>query len=195
VLREFSRRTTEALRDALPGPLRAALPVLAPFLAQNVAKEVRKDTQVIVRAAEALAAGAPPGPDVARSLLADARAVDRAFLAGLGDFPARIEIAYPRIEPVRLKRMELGLATAYRALGAWRSHRRLRDEFRPGEYRDILRALLRLYTEETLALSESVRLPALLQPIRRRLADRVAKAMLDAAASLAREAPAAEQKG
>lgn len=195
MLREFSRRTTGALRDALPGPLRAALPVLEPFLTENVAKEIRKDTRVIARAAEALAAGAPPGPDIARRLLADAREVDRAFLAGLGDFPARIEISYARIEPVRLRRMELGLATAYRALGAWRDHRRLRDEFRPGEYPDILRALLRLYTDETLALSESVRLPVLLHPIRRRLADRLAKAMRDATASLAREAPAAEQKG
>jgi hypothetical protein len=195
VLREFSRRTTGALRDALPRPLRVALPVLEPFLAENVAKEIRKDTGVIARAAQALRAGAPPGPEVARSLLADARDIDRAFLARMGDFPARIEIAYPRIEPLRLRRVELGLATAYRALGAWRGHRRLGDEFRPGEYPDILRTLLRLYTEETLALSDSVRLPGLLQPIRQRLADRVAKAMLAAAESLVREAPAAKQKG
>jgi len=195
VLREFSRRTTAALHDALPRPLRIALPVLEPFLADNVAKEIRKDSLTIERAAAALAAGTPPGPEAARALLADAREVDRRFLAGLGDFPARLDIDYARVEPVRLRRMQLGLATAYRALAAWRVRRRLKDEFPPREYATILRSLLGLYIEETLALSESVRLPGLLSPLRRRLAERIGGAMRDAAESMVRKAPAAEQKG
>ena len=76
LLREFSRRTTENLRRALP--LRLALPALEPFLAENVAKEVRKDALVIQRAGEALAAGAPLGPEAARQLW-PARAVDQEF--------------------------------------------------------------------------------------------------------------------
>jgi len=195
VLREFSRRTTGALHDALPRPLRAALPVLEPFLAENVAKEIRKDALTIARAAQALATGAPPGPEAAHALLAEAREVDRRFLAALGDFPARLDIDYARIEPVRLQRIQLGLATAYRALAAWQARRRLKDEFSPSEYATILRGLLGLYIEETLALSESVRLPGLLSPLRRRLAERIGSAMREAAESLVRRAPAAEQKG
>lgn len=195
MLREFSRRTTGALHDALPRPLRAALPVLEPFLADNVAKEIRKDALTIARAAKALSAGAPPGPEDARALLAEAREVDRRFLAGLGDFPARLDIDYARIEPVRLRRTQLGLATAYRAMSAWQAHRRLKQEFSPAEYAEMLRGLLGLYIEETLALSESVRLPGLLSPLRRHVAERVGGAMRQAADSMVRKAPAAKQKG
>ncbi|HEX5091662.1 MAG TPA: hypothetical protein VFV84_03125 [Burkholderiales bacterium] len=195
MLREFSRRTTEALHDTLPRVVRPALAVVEPFLAENVAKEIRKDALVIACAGEALAAGRPPSAGSVGELLAEARKVDRAFLSRLGDLAGRLEIPYSRIEPVRARRMQLGLETAYRALAAWRGRRRLRDEFPRGEYAAILRELLGLYIEETLALSESVRLPGLLAPLRRRLAERIESAMRAAADSLARQAPAAEQKG
>jgi hypothetical protein len=193
LLREFSRRTTDALR--LAPPLRLALPALEPFLAENVAKEIRKDARVIARAAQALAAGAPPGEAAARELLVEARNIDRAFLERVGAFPLRIRVPYERIEPLRLQRMRIGLETAYRALGAWRSGRRLRQGFAPGELEQRLREMLRLYAEETLALSDAVSLPRILAPLRRRLAERLRDAMREAASSLLRGAPAAEQKG
>ena len=59
ILETYSRRTTQALRAALP--LRLALPHLEPLLARNVAKEVRKDELAIRSAGEARAAGRPPG--------------------------------------------------------------------------------------------------------------------------------------
>jgi hypothetical protein len=195
VLREFSRRTAGALRDTLPAPVRPALAVVEPFLSENVAKEIRKDALVIAYAADALAVETRPSADSVRDLLVKAREVDRAFLSGLGDFPGRLDIPYAHIEPMRAKRMQLGLDTAYRALAAWRGRRRLREEFPHGEYAGILRELLGLYIDETLALSESVRLPGLLAPLRRRLAARIERAMLEAADSLARTAPAAKQKG
>jgi len=175
------------LRAALP--LRLALPALEPFLAENVAKEVRKDALVIRRASEA------PGPDAARQLLAAARDIDREFLARIGGFPVRLEIPYDRIEPLRLRRIELGLDTARRILEAWRHGRRLRETFTAGEFEQRLFDMLQLYAEETQALSHSVRLPAMLEPVRERVAQRLREAMTRAARALARAAPAAGQSG
>jgi hypothetical protein len=175
------------LRAALP--LRLALPALEPFLAENVAKEVRKDALVIRRAGEALAPGA------AREILAAAREIDREFLARLGGFPVRIEIPYDRIEPLRLRRIELGLDTAYRILDAWRRGGRLRDAFVPSELEHRMFEMLQLYAEETQALSHSVRLPGVLEPLRERVGRRLRDAMTRAARTLARDAAAAAQNG
>lgn len=176
-------------------PLRLALPALEPFLAENVAKEARKDALVIRRAAEALAAGAPPGSGTARELLGAARDIDREFLARVGAFPVRIDIRYEGIEPLRLRRMDLGLDTAYRILDAWRRARRLRETFAPEEIERRLLENLRLYAEETQALSHSVKLPRVLAPLRERIAQRLQSAMIHAAKSLAHAAAIAVQKG
>ena len=175
------------MRAALP--LRLALPALEPFLAENVAKEVRKDALVMRRAGEALAPGA------AREILAAARDIDREFLGRVGSFPVLIEIPYDRIEPLRLRRVELGLDTAHRILDAWRHGRRLRETFTAGEFEHRLFDMLRLYAEETQALSHSVRLPAILEPVRERVALRLQEAMTRAARTLARAAAAAVQNG
>ena len=147
-----------------------------------MAKEVRKDALVIRRAAEA------PAPGAAREILAAAREIDREFLARIGVFPVRIEIPYDRIEPLRLRRIELGLDTARRILDAWRRRRRLREAFAPGEFEQRLIEMLQLYAEETQALSRSVRLPGLLEPVRERVARRLREAMTRAARTLARQA-------
>ena len=173
------------MRGALP--LRLALPVLEPFLAENVAKEVRKDALVIRRAGEATGSG------VAREILAAARAIDREFLERLGGFPVRIEIPYERIEPLRLRRIELGLDTARRILDAWRQGRRLRAAFVQGELERRLFEMLQLYAEETQALSHAVRLPRLLAPLRERVAQNLRDAMTDAARSLVQAPHAAGQ--
>jgi hypothetical protein len=171
------------------------LPVLEPFLAENVAKEIRKDALVIEQAGEALREGAAPGPERVPGLLAAARAIDREFLGRVGDLPARIEISYARIEPVRRRRIEISLETAHRILAAWQGGRRLRAAFAPGELERKLFDMLRLYADETLALSHSVKLPRLLEPLRARVAGRLRDAMLQAASSLTGVAPAASQNG
>lgn len=168
--------------------LRLALPALEPFLAENVAKEARKDALVIRRAAEALAAGASPGIEAAHQILAAAREVDREFLARIGSFPVRIEIRYEEIEPLRLRRIELGLDTAYRILEGWRRGRRLRETFDPEEFERRLLEMLQLYAGETLALSHSVQLPGILARVRERIKERLLEAMSGAARGLARDA-------
>lgn len=169
--------------------MRLALPVLEPFLEENVAKEVRKDALVIQRA------GQGPAPGAALEILAAAREIDREFLERIGSLPVRIEIPYGRIEPVRLRRIELGLDTAQRILQAWREGRRVREAFAAGELEERLLSMLQLYAEETRALSHSVRLPLFLEPARERLAQRLADAMARAARSVVRAAHAAGQKG
>lgn len=165
------------MRAALP--LRLALPALEPFLEENVAKEARKDALVIRCAGEA------PAPGTAREILAAARAIDREFLARVGPFPLRIEIPYARIEPLRLRRIELGLDTARRILDAWRCGRRVRDAFAAAELERRLFDMLQLYAEETEALSHAVRMPGILEPLRERVAQRLREAMQRAARTLA----------
>jgi hypothetical protein len=121
--------------------------------------------------------------------------VDRQFLARVNAFPVRIDIDYPSIEPLRLRRMELGLDTAYGILDAWRGRHRLRDAFAAGELERRLFEILRLYAEETQALSQGVRLPRILATVRERIAQRLGQAMLQAAKTLARDAAVAVQKG
>jgi hypothetical protein len=163
--------------------------VLEPFLAENVAKEIRKDALVIRRAGEA------PAPGTAREILAAARAIDREFLERIGGFPVRIEIPYERIEPLRLRRVELGLDTARRILEAWRQGRRMRDAFEREALERRLLEMLQLYAEETQALSHAVRLPGLLAPLRERVAQRLREAMTRAARTLVQPAHAAGQNG
>jgi hypothetical protein len=130
-----------------------------------------------------------------REILASAREIDQQFLARIGGLPVRIEIPYERIEPLRLRRIELGLETARRILEAWRQGRRVRASFSAGELERRVFEMLRLYAEETQALSHSVRLPALLEPLRERLVQRLHEAMSNAARALTRTAHAAGQNG
>jgi hypothetical protein len=186
LLGEFSRRTTGRLRAALP--LRLALRAIEPILADNVAKEARKDALVVGCAAQALAAGAPPGGAALERLLADAREIDRQFLSRAAALPLRLEVPYARIEPLRRRRIELGLELAYRILAAWRSRRRLRDEFSAADLEGRLRAMLSLYCDETAELGRGVSAGGPLSALRERAAARLREVMAEAAAQLSAEA-------
>jgi hypothetical protein len=186
LLETFSRRTTGALRQILP--LRVALPRVEPFLALNVAKEVRKDTLVIRRAAEALAQSVTPDAALARRILEEVRAIDREFLGAAARFPVRIEIPYARIDPLRLQRIGRGLELAYCILENWRRGGRLRAVLPRDELERRLRELLGLYAQETQALSHSVRLPGLLAALRERLSQGLLRVMNETALQLAADA-------
>lgn len=185
VLERFSARTVAALREALP--MRLALPHLEPFLARNLEKEIRKDAMVVACARDALAAGVPPAPEASRALLAAARQVDREFFASVERFPVRFDVPYARIEPLRQRRIELGLALAGSLLGAWGNGRRVRDVMPRAELARKVGDILALYCEESAALSAGVRLPALLGPLREKLAGMLLQLMRDAAARTARD--------
>ena len=183
MLEAFSARTIGALRATLP--MRLALPRLEQILRHNLEKEVRKDALVIRRAAEALVAGGPPGPETARLLLDPARQIDREFVGQLGRFPLRLEIPYARIEPLRLRRIAHGLEFAYRILDAWNTGRRLRDALPRAELERRLLEILNLYCEETVALADMARLPGPLAPLGERLASGLLGIMTAAARDLA----------
>jgi hypothetical protein len=105
--------------------------------------------------------------------------------------PVRIEIPYPEIEPLRLRRIELALDTAYRVLEGWRRGRRMRQVFAAGDLEHRLRRVLELYAQETKALSHSVRLPGPLKLLREPIAQRLLDVMFAVAQGLARETAAA----
>jgi hypothetical protein len=192
MLERFSAGTIDALRAALP--MRLALPHLEPFLARNLEKEARKDALVVRCARDALATGAPPAAGAASTLLAAARDIDREFLASVARFPVRIEVPYGRIEPLRLRRIQLGLALSWRILHAWQAGRRLRDAIPGSELARQLREILRLYCEETAALSHGVRMPALLAPLRERVARLLLQTMQQAAERLAQDIAAQKRR-
>jgi hypothetical protein len=189
ILEAYSRRTTHALRAALP--LRLALPHLEALLARNVEKEVRKDALALRRAGDAFAAGARAGPDAVTQLLAQGREIDAEFLARVGRFPVGIVVRYEEIMPLRRQRVERLLDAAHRILEAWRG-RSLREALRASYPQPALEALitgiLRLYAMETRALSRAVKLPALLRPAQDAIGQRLFRIMDAEGVRLAREA-------
>ena len=193
ILDAYSRRTTTALRAALP--LRLALPHLEPVLALNVEKEVQKDRLVILRACELIPAGPPDWNEVLPQLLQATREIDRRFLSRLGAFPVDIVIRYEEIAPVRARRMKLLFDAALKILAARNRGLNLRRALSTNYSREDLALLLgqlfRLYAEEVRSLSRSVRLPALLVPLRELIARELLDGMLRVAQPLALEIAAA----
>jgi len=189
ILEAYSRRTINRLRAALP--LRVALPHLEPILARNVAKETQKDALVIRRAGATLAGGRQPDRDALSGLLDATKEIDMAFLAQVGMLPIRIVVPYHEIAPIRMQRIERLFAAACRILGAWGMERGLRAAVQESYPRDelerLLGDLLRLYAAETRVLSRSVQLPALLVPLRERIAQSLYEIMSDVARRLAGE--------
>ena len=161
---------------------------LEQVLALNLAKEVRKDTRVI-------RAAAAPGQTSLDSLVLETKAIDRDFLQRVARFPVEIVIRYEEIEPVRRRRIERLFAAAQRVLSTWApgqgAREALRSAFPGAELEALLRELLALYGEETLALSRSVRVPTLLKPLRDAAARRLVGVMDSVSARLAKEAAAA----
>ncbi len=189
ILEAYSRRTVEALRAILP--LRLALPRIESFLAENVAKEAEKDAMVIARVGAALAAGKTPGEELSQQLLIASREIDRAFLARVTDFPIGIVIRYEETEPVRIRRIKCLQDAACRILEDWSrsggGRATMRSSYPRVELERLIHDLMRLYALETQTLSRSLRLPALLVPLRERLAQSLYGVMNEVAQSLARE--------
>ena len=124
ILATYSRRTTTALRAALP--LRLALPHLEPVLALNVEKEVEKDRLVILRAREHAADTAPDWNELLPQLLQATKEIDRLFLARVGRFPVEIVVRYDEIMPhqAALRRCHENPGRAQRHAAPARRHAR-----------------------------------------------------------------------
>ena len=185
ILTAYSARTIRELRDALP--LRIALPHLEPILALNVQKEIRKDTLVIRRTA--LAHGIAPDADLVRRLFVETKAIDDAFVTRVRAFPLRVVIPYAEIEPLRMQRIERLMEAAGRILAGWRAHIHLRtvlhETYTQYDFERVVRHILDLYARETRALTRSVRLPLLLEPLRAQIAGHLFDVMERAGTHLA----------
>jgi hypothetical protein len=190
VLRAYSVRTIETLRSILP--LRLALPHLEPFLARNVAKEIEKDALVIRRSAQAPAGANAPGRELLDDLLEQTKEIDRKFVSMAGGFQVGIVLRYEEIAPVRLRRMGRLFDVTRRVRAAYGAERSLRAALRAcypqAELEHVVREILWLYAQEALVLSRSVRLPALLGPVREMVAQRLVHVMNETAARLAADA-------
>ena len=189
ILEAYSRRTIMTLRDILP--LRLALPHIEPVLARNVSKETQKDALVIRRAGEAVVAGVSPNNEALRRLLDATKEIDRVFLTQIGSLPIKITVHYDEILPIRMKRIERLLDAAYQVLDSWQRENGIRAAIQASysrvELERLLFDLLQLYASETRVLSRSVRLPALLAPIRERIAKSLHGIMDDTAKQLTAE--------
>ncbi len=193
ILNAYSRRTTMALRAALP--LRLALPHLEPVLTLNVGKEVEKDTLVILRARELATAASLDWNEILPQLLQATKDIDRMFLARVGRFPVEIVIRYDEIAPIRARRMKLLHDAALKILAARDRDLRLRGAmhatFSREEFARLLYELFHLYAEETRSLSRSVRLPGPLAALRELIAQELLNVMVGVARPLAQEIAAA----
>jgi hypothetical protein len=189
ILSAYSARTVAALRGALP--LRLALPHLEPVLVLNLDKEIRKDTLVIRRAGAAFAAGGPLDGAGVGKLFAETRAIDGEFLARVNAFPVRVVIPYGEIEPLRTRRIHCLADAVYRTLDAWREgaalRAALRETYSRAAFERLAREVFDLYAHEVRALSRSVRLPFLLEPLRESFAGHLLEVMSGVGAGLARE--------
>jgi hypothetical protein len=192
ILVTYSARTSRALAQAVP--LRVAIPHIEAVLSFNVGKEIEKDALVIREAALLSGSGAPEDGDVLRRLLQATRDIDAAFLGRVGKLPVGIVIPYEQIEPVRQRRIERLYGSARRVLSSWQGERSLRAALQAAYTRVELERLisewLRLYALETQVLSRAVRLPALLVPIRERIAEGLFRIMQDTGGRLAHAAAA-----
>lgn len=189
ILEAYSRRTTAALRARLPVPV--ALPWLDQLLLINVEKEARKDAQTIRRAVHVVGSGQPIDDALVSALLQTAREIDRDFLASARS-PLEIPIRYEAVNPVRIQRIRKLLDAGSRLGAAWSPRRKLRaalaETFPAAELERLLFELMVLYARETQVLGESVRMPALLSPLRRRVLAGLFETMEKTAAGLSREA-------
>lgn len=187
MMEEFSRRTIAGLQQHTL--FRVMLPVFNSFLELNVRKEVEKDRQVIMRAEELYQSGTTPGDQDVRGLLQQAKEVDRVFLQQVSIFPIAIKIDYAEIEKVRHQRVGHLLHESHRILSRWENARKFRtviaELYDAHEFNAILYDILKLYSVETRALSNSVRLPAVMFVARDSLTKTVSTTMQDTAKSLA----------
>lgn len=192
ILLTYSARTSRALAHAMP--LRIAIPHIEAVLTFNVGKEIEKDALVIREAA--MLVGTPAGGhgEVLKRLLQATRDIDNNFLGRVGRLPVGIVIPYEQIEPVRQRRIERLYAGVQRVLSSWSDGRGVRGALQAAftrvELERLLFEWLRLYALETQVLSRSVRLPALLVPVRERIAEGLFRIMQDTGARLAHAAAA-----
>ena len=152
---------------------------------------MKKDRLVILRARELMKTGPSDWNEVLPQLLQATKEIDRLFLARVGSFPVDIVIRYEEIAPVRTRRIKLLYDAALKILSARDRGLRLRDamqaSFSRDEFAQLLDQLFRLYAEETRYISRSVRLPALLVPLRELIAQELLNVMIRVARPLALE--------
>jgi len=164
MMEEFSVRTTERLQAYKL--FKVMLPTFKSFLSINLEKEVEKDSLVINYAANAAATGEQPGQSGVRQLLIRAREIDQVFVQKTSIFPITIKICYHDIERIRQQRVELQLKEVYQLFRHWKHPKSFRtmvaECYTRNQFMDLLSEVLHLYSLETQMLSDSIKIPRIL---------------------------------
>jgi len=164
LMREFSRRSIRRLEEAFP--LRLILPAFRESMEANVEKEVEKDSLVIQHAAEALEAGRDMNEEDVEALFEKSKETDREFLEKISGLPLFVNIRYEDIRETRIERIRLLLKTARKLLAPLNEEAGMPEAaaraFTEEGFGEALAEILELYTRETRALYNSVRLPPIL---------------------------------
>ncbi|GAB4390593.1 MAG: hypothetical protein Kow0025_23700 [Thermodesulfovibrionales bacterium] len=192
LLRDFDSRSVAELKRHCPA-VRALMPFLADFREANIQKEADKDRLIIEKSAEAHLGGS--GGVDAEEIFEMTRDLDRAFVRKLSRARLSVRLDYEEIRPLRTERIALLSETVGRLLGGWDGSGALADAARRAFTRKGLESsvfhILRLYSQETRALSRSMRLPLFFGLAAGALSRQLYEAMEAVSAELASETAAA----
>lgn len=186
MLTEFSRRALEHITGRSTNSLH--LPFITGYVNANVMKEVEKDRIIINHAASAFAANTKMADLDVEDIFEQTKAVDKTFVKGLLIPSLAISIRYEDIADIRKKRIRCLAKAVFDLLKSWDDavsfQSRIRQTWSKQEFKAIMAEILRLYNQETMMLSNSVKF---LHPFNRALnffAEPIFDAMEDAAEEL-----------
>jgi hypothetical protein len=160
ILHDFCTRCMDVRKGrsflALP------LPFVRTYMNANVEKEIEKDRMVIEYAASRFAEGKSCCDHEIGELFEMTKQVDKAFLRKVTVPSLSIAIRYEDIAGIRKARIDCVSRCVHDLLAHWENGRPVEDAvrsaYRMKEFRELIKEVLHLYSQETRQLSNSIRL-------------------------------------
>jgi len=160
MLAEFSRQSL----DRASGHARVllSLPFFSAYYDANVRKEVDKDRLIIEEAARAFEAGRPVCDLDLEDIFEKTKTVDKAFVDNLLIPSLSLIVQYGDIADIRIQRIRRIARAVYDLLEKWPDTAAfddvVRSVYRENDFKELIRDILRLYNQETMMLSHSIKL-------------------------------------
>lgn len=161
MLAKFSRQSL----DRASGYARVllSLPFFSAYYDANVRKEVDKDRLIIEEAARAFEAGRPVCDLDLEDIFEKTKTVDKAFVDNLLIPSLSLIVQYGDIADIRIQRIRRIARAVYDLLEKWPDTAAfddvVRSVYRENDFKELIRDILRLYNQETMMLSHSIKLP------------------------------------
>jgi hypothetical protein len=160
MVHEFSSRCIGRIEDHVP--LKAFLAPFYRFLEANVEKEADKDRLIIECAVAAHYEGTDPRAVSREELFEKTKHVDAAFLKKVS-LPLLSDVPYQYFADIRKKRIDVLFGTVCDLMKNWKEHHSfsetVRKTYSPEQFRKIIIDILQLYTQETMMVAASIKLP------------------------------------